>query len=108
MSYIGKEIEVIGNDGTIVKKIIVKSEKEINGTLVVTDSEGNIYSEEQLNLSYVLTPEIIMFEALKEANIIDKEYDYFDNFPYDLMHKVVETFMEQMAQSGYIAKTEEE
>lgn len=102
MSYIGRKVEVVNSNGDIEKTITVKSEKDVNGTLIVTDDEGNIYSEEELNLKYVLTPEVIMFNALKSADVIDEDYDYFDNFPYSLMHKVVEEFMNGMVNGGYL------
>lgn len=108
MSYTGKRIEVLNSNGGIEKTITVKSAKEVNNVLVVTDDEGNIYTEEQLNLSFVLTPEAIMFNALKAADVIDEDYDYFDNFPYSTMHKAVEEFMKGMVDGGYVARKEED
>lgn len=104
MSYIGKKVEVFDENSNIVKTITVKGEREVNGVYTVTDEEGNLYTEEELNLSYVRTPECILWQALIDNSILEKDYDSFDQ---ELMSNTLKDFMEAMVKAGYIAKKDE-
>lgn len=101
MSYIGKQLEVLDEHNNIIKTITVKGEREIGGVLTVTDEEGNLYTEDELNLSYVRTPECILWQALMDNNILEEDYTSFD---FKLMSKALKDFMEGMEKAGYIAK----
>lgn len=93
MSYIGKEIELI-KGGTIK----VKSEKETENGLIVVDDKGNIYTEDELNLTYKVTPEYIFYTTLKDNDITDMEWDS------TFFSEVFEEFMNRMCNSGYLKK----
>lgn len=104
MSYLGKQLEVLDEHNNAIKTITVKSEREINGVYTVTDEEGNLYTEDELNLSYVRTPECILWQALMDNGILEEDYESFD---FELISKVLKDFMEGMKKAGYIAKKEE-
>lgn len=104
MSYIGKQLEVLDEHNNVIKVITVKGEREVNGVYTVTDEEGNLYTEEELNLSYVRTPECILWQALTDNGILEEDYDSFDQ---ELMSDTLKDFMEGMEKAGYIAKKDE-
>lgn len=104
MSLIGQRIGVFGKDSDIAKEITVRKEREIDGVLYVTDEDGDIYSEEELNLRYRLTEERIMRNALVEAGIHDESTAY----DYEAMHKAVEAFMRGLEKAGYVERKSEE
>lgn len=104
MSFIGHKIEVLDEGGSIAKEITIRKEREIGGVLYVTDEDGDIYSEDELNLTYRLTQERIMWNALVEAGIHDESTAY----DYEAMHKAVEAFMEGMEKAGYVERRSEE
>lgn len=104
MDHIGQKIEVLDNKGEVWKTITVSKQREINGTLYVTDEEGNIYSEDELNLTYRVTPEFILFDTLIDnyselIKYINSDYTHFD---FDTMHKIFNDFMNNMIKAGYI------
>lgn len=89
---IGKEIGVLDDDGKEIKKIIVKSVKKIGEQWIVSDNEGNIYSDDELNFSYSLTPKGCLYAAFYENgftmsseeidDIWDSFYKYMKNAEY--------------------------
>lgn len=93
-NYIGETLETF--DG---KKFIVKSQKELtDGTIIFTDNEGNIYdSEEDINWTYKLTPEYILFLSLEKNDIVKKL-----SWQPTLYKKILNEFMDHMVKSGYI------
>lgn len=93
-NYIGETLETF--DG---KNFIVKSQKELNdGSIIFTDNEGNIYdSEEDINWSYRLTAEYILFLTLEKNNIVKKL-----SWQPTLYKKILNDFMNDMVKSGYI------
>lgn len=119
MSYIGKQLEVLDEHNNVIKVITVKGEREVNGVYTVTDEEGNLYTEEELNLSYVRTPECILWQAIKDnidsAMETSDEYiqeedvygDFIGTFNKDFYTAVFKDFMEGMEKAGYIAKKDE-
>lgn len=103
MSLIGHKIEVLDESGSIAKEITIRKEREIDGVLYVTDECGDIYSEDELNLTLRLTEECIMWNALVEAGIHDESTAY----DYEAMHKAVEAFMRGLEKDGYVERRSE-
>lgn len=100
MSIVGEKVKVLA-DG---HEITVKQEREIDGIAVYTDEDGNIYSEDELDIRYRLSEYSIMFHALQEAGL----YDEHDHFDLRTMKAVVDGFMEGMIRAGYIKDDREQ
>lgn len=93
-TLIGKSVKTLSGE-----EITVKNEKIINGKYVYTDTEGNIYSEDELDLRFMLSKECLLYEALKENGLCV-------NWSYKRFAKIVENFMSSMVAAGYISKRE--
>ena len=94
MSLIGQEVELV-KGGTIK----VKNEKTVDNTLIVTDENGNIYTEDELNIRYIVTAPYLLYLTLIKNNCIDMEWDskFFEKIFNDLMHA--------LEKSGYVEQS---
>ena len=93
---IGTQIGVLNNEGKEYKTItIVKIKNDI-----FLGDDGEMYTENDLNFHYTLTPEYIMYKAV---------HDNVDNgivFDADDFKLCVKQFMDEMTNFGYVAKKE--
>lgn len=100
-TFVGTKIKR-ASDG---KEVTIKSERMIDGLLVLTDTDGNIYSEDELNIRYRVTPWYLLFEALRDNDLMGTEvWSKHSN----LFKSAFNDFMASMQKSGYIAREEEE
>lgn len=99
-TFVGTKIKR-ASDG---KEVTIKSERMIDDTLVLTDTEGNIYSEDELNIRYRVTPWYLMFEALRDNGIVEED----DWCSGESFKPAFNDFMKSMQKSGYIARGEGE
>lgn len=95
-NLIGTNIEVLDDNGNIIKNITIKNAREINDNIIVTDEDGEIYDEGQLNFEYRITPKGILASILLKYDIIQ------DLSHCDMLDDVIDEFMEGMIKSGYI------
>lgn len=99
-TFVGTKLKRL-SDG---KEVTIKSERMIDGILIFTDTEGNIYSEDELNIRYRVTPWYLMFEALLNNGIVEEE----DWCSGESFMSAFNDFMASMQKSGYIAREEGE
>lgn len=99
-TLIGKEVKRL-SDG---KMITIKNERIVDGLSVFTDEEGNIYSESELDIKYRITPWYLMYEALKNNDLVGGSH--WENYS-DCFKCAFDDFMESMTKAGYISESKE-
>lgn len=99
-TLIGKEVKRL-SDG---KTITIKNERTVDGLSVFTDEDGNIYSESELGIKYRITPWYLMYEALKDNDIVGKNHWEKHSSSFK---SAFEDFMESMTKAGYISESKE-
>lgn len=99
-TLVGKRVKRL-SDG---KEITIKSGRMIDGIPVLTDTDGNIYEEHELDIRYRVTPWYLMFEALRDNGIVEED-DWCSGESFKSAFK---DFMASMQKSGYIAREEGE
>lgn len=93
---VGREVELI--DG---KKVTIANFKEINGTTIFTSTDGEIFSEDDVNWYIKVTPQYLLFTVLEKHEIVWK-----DEWDCEKYTAIFEDFMSEMERCGYIAKTD--
>lgn len=93
-ALIGKRVERL-SDG---EEIIIKNERIIDDISIFTDTDGNIYSEDELNIRYKVTPWHLLFEALRDNGIVEED----DWCSGSCFKKAFNDFMQAMQKAGYI------
>lgn len=63
-----------------------------------TDEEGNLYSDQDVNWTYKVTPEAALWIVLKDRLDSSLEFDY------SKYHEIFEEFMESLERAGYVKK----
>lgn len=100
-TLVGKRVKRL-SDGKVVT---IKSERMIDYIPIYTDTEGNIYPVDELDIRYRVTPWYLMFEALHDNDIVGTEvWSKHSN----LFESAFNDFMASMQKAGYIARKEEE
>lgn len=98
---IGEKIEVFNEKDEVIE-IIVKKIKDISeeqdwSSYVIVSEEGDIYTQDDVNERYALTPKGILYWALKDINVSFDELDMIYN-----------TFVELMKNHGYLKENKYE
>lgn len=91
----GTELKVLETGKTI--KVVNFKETDLG--LVIIGDDGEIYTEDQLDIRYRLTPERLLFQAVLDANIFEEEDMYWD---FKLWHIAFDNFMHSMIKAEYI------
>lgn len=91
--------QVYTTDGDL---ITIKDVKTIGNESVFSDEEGNLYTEDQLELRYKLSPGKILYTILTGYDAVVVRYWDRTQFP-----KMADEFMKEMVSCGYIAKKEQ-
>ena len=94
-TLIGKEVKRL-SDGKI---ITIKNERIVDDLSVFTDEDGNIYSESELDIKYRITPWYLMYEALKNNELVGR--NHWEKHS-DCFKCAFDDFMESMVKAGYI------
>jgi len=100
---IGDKAEVFNeNDEVIeiiVKKIKDTSEEKDWSSYVIVSEEGDIYTQDEVNESYVLTPKGILLLALRDCGVQISVED---------LNEVYERFVEGMKKHGFLTENKDE
>lgn len=100
---IGDKVEVFNKNNEvieiIVKKIKDTSEEKDWSSYVIVSEECDIYTQDDVNESYVLTPKGILMFALMDSGVQISDED---------LNEVYERFVEGMKKQGYLTEKEEE
>jgi len=102
-NLIGTTLEVfndinVDNSGT--KEITVKKWKRVGESFILIAEDGEIYSEEEVNWHYSITPEAALWVSLMDAGIIP---DDFAGFDFDKYHKAFHAFMDKLVSLQILA-----
>ena len=85
------------------KMVTIKSERIIDDLFIYSDTEGNIYNEDELDIRYKVAAEYLLYKALKDNDIIG-------SLAWTKHRKNLELalrdFMQAMVKSGYIIDKE--
>ena len=98
---IGEKIEVFNEKDEVIE-IIVKKIKDISeekdwSSYVIVSEEGDIYTQDDVNERYVLTPKSILYCTLKDNNI---------DVTFDELDMTYNTFVELMKNHEYLKEDE--
>lgn len=98
-TLVGAKIKRL-SDGKVVT---IKSERIIDDLFVYSDTDGNIYNEDELDIRYKVAAEYLLYKSLKDNDIIG-------NLAWTKHRKNLELalrdFMQAMVKSGYIIDKE--
>lgn len=97
-ALIGGEIGVLNDDCKEIKKIKITKAVNTKNGLIVFDEDGNPYHENELNWSYRVTPEFLLYDVL------DKNGFEVPDWNADLMGKVFKEFMDGLVRQGYVSE----
>lgn len=109
-AFIGTQIEVFGTgekESEIVAEITVSKVVETPYGIIFFDEEMNPWTEDQMNFSYRLSPEFILFDTLRENGVLSDKYVNWDDFEYDVFDKCLGDFMRLMVKQGYFEGPEQ-
>lgn len=67
---------------------------------MLVSTDGNIYSEDDINWHYSLTPEGALWVTLQDAGIIEKD---FDSFNFDMYHDAFTHFMDMLVKLNIVS-----
>ena len=79
---IGHEVEILNDEGEVIKKVKVKSYKIYNGHATFLSEDGELYDEDEINWSYRLTEPALLATWLQsnghKINMICNDKDRRD------------------------------
>lgn len=99
-NFIGKHIDVMDDCGNIIKTIQVAKAKQTDYGLVIVDTDGNIYTEDELNMTYLMSPACALHRFLKEHGLLKAD----DEFIYDKYESLFEDLMDMLERHGIVEK----
>lgn len=94
---VGQQVHTTDGDLITIKDI-----KTIGGESVYSDEEGNLYTEDQLEFTYRLSPGRILYNTLTGYDAV--EVHHWDG---DQFQEMADEFMQEMVRCGYIAEKEQ-
>lgn len=100
---IGRKIEILDAYGNTQKTVTVAKMKDTPQGIVITDENGDVYTEDELNLEYCLPPAYALFGFLKD-NALLKENARYDATKYN---NLFEDLMSMLERQGVIAKADD-
>lgn len=100
-NFIGKNIDVMDDGGNIIKTVQVAKAKQTEYGQVIVDTDGNIYTEDELNMTYIMTPACALHRFLIAHGLLKAD----DEFIYDKYEGLFEDLMEMLEHQGIVEKT---
>ena len=97
---VGRQIEILDACGNIQKTVTVAKMKATPQGIIIVDTDGDIYTEDELNLRYCLPPAYALFSFLKDQALLDEDTQY-DATRYNNMF---EDLMSMLERQGVVAK----
>lgn len=92
-SLIGTTVGVLDDEGHEYKQIIIKNYKKLGNQIVWVDEDGDIYSDDELNWCYQLTPKGIFAHVM---------YSYDENISENRIDELWNEFYKSMERNGYV------
>lgn len=86
--------QVYTTDGDL---ITIKDMKTVGEEDVYSDDEGNLYTDDQLEWNYRLSPGRILYDVLTGYDAVDVHGWDSEQFP-----KMADEFMKEMVRCGYV------
>ena len=74
--FIGKEIDILDTNGDVVKTIRVAKAKNTSYGLILIDTEGEVYTRDELNTDFLVSPSYALFDFLKAEGFVRPDASY--------------------------------
>lgn len=97
---IGRKIEILDAYGNTQKTVTVAKMKDTPQGIIIIDTNGDVYTEDELNLNYCLPPAYALFGFLKDHALIEGNALY----DADKYNNMFEDLMAMLERQGVIAK----
>ena len=94
---IGQSIGIIDDSGHVKKKVTIAKVKQIGDDYAFLGDDGEIYSCEQLDFVYQITPQKLLFDALCQHEVLCE-----GDWNPAVFTAVFNDFMTEMEHQGYI------
>ena len=103
---IGHEVEILNDEGKVIKKVKVKSYKIYNGHATFLTEDGELYDEDEINWSYRLTEPALLATWLQsngyKINMICNDKDRRDE-----ADTLFTSWLNQLIRQGDVTNSEE-
>lgn len=74
--FIGKEIDILDDTDNVIKTITIAKVKNTSYGLIVIDTEGEVYTKDELNTSFLVSPPQALFDFLRTEGFINPKEQY--------------------------------